>query len=173
MLQASRLILVVGFLMPLACCDWLEGSGTGRGAEAAPPPVRLTGRVTDAAGILSAGEEAALTTKLKRLEGKTGRQFVVATVRSLGGRDVADFTTDLANSWGVGRAEQNDGLVLLVAPTERKVRIAVGYGLERRLPNAICQQIIDEHMLPRFRQGDLPGGIEAGADALIARLRST
>ena len=96
--------------------------------------------------------------------------MVIVTVSTLGGRDVADFTRDLANSWGIGRKGHNDGVVLLVAPNERKVRIAVGYGLEKALPNALCQKIIDEQMLPRFREGDLPAGIEAGSRALIARL---
>jgi uncharacterized protein len=71
----------------------------------------------------------------------------------------------------LGRKGYNDGVVLLVAPNEHKVRIAVGYGLEKQLTDEICQQIIAEKMLPRFREGQLAGGIQAGADALIARLQ--
>jgi uncharacterized protein len=108
--------------------------------------------------------------KLAELERTTKHQLVVATVPSLGGRDVANFSRDLANAWRIGRNGNNDGVVLLVAPNERKVRIAVGYGLEKALTHEVCQQIIDSSMLPHFRQGDLPGGIEAGVDALIARL---
>ena len=96
--------------------------------------------------------------------------MVVATVPTLGGADVATFTKDLANKWGIGRKDYDDGVVLLVAPNERKVRIAVGYGLEKSLTPDLCKQIIDQQMLPRFREGDLAGGIEAGAKALIARL---
>lgn len=96
--------------------------------------------------------------------------MVVVTVPTLGGADIATFTRDLANSWGIGRKGHDDGVVILVAPNERKVRIAVGYGLENVLTHDLCKQIIDEQMLPRFRQGDLPGGIESGANAVIARL---
>lgn len=96
--------------------------------------------------------------------------MVVATVRTLGGQDIATFTRNLANAWGIGRKDYNDGVVLLVAPNERKARIAVGLGLEKALPDALCRQIMDEQMLPRFREGDLSAGIEAGVDALIARL---
>ena len=136
----------------------------------AAPIVPLTGRVTDAAHVLSPEQISNLTVKLEQLERTTKHQLVVATVPSLGGRDVADFAKDLGNRWAIGRKEYNDGVVLLVAPHERKVRIAVGYGLEKVLTHEVCQQIIDTLMLPRFRKGDLPGGIEAGTDALIARL---
>jgi uncharacterized protein len=103
------------------------------------------------------------------LEAATGRQFVVVTVPTLGGQDIAVFTRDLGRHWGIGRKGHNDGVILLVAPAERKVRIAVGYGLERILTDALCGEIIAEKILPRFRQGDLPGGIQSGADALVAR----
>ena len=135
------------------------------------PVVPLTGRVTDAAHILSPEQVSRLTVKLEQLERTTKHQLVLTTVPSLGGLDVADFTRDLANKWGIGRKGYNDGVVLLVAPNEMKVRIAVGYGLEKTLTHEVCQQIIDGSMLPRLRKGDLPGGIEAGADALITRLR--
>jgi uncharacterized protein len=130
----------------------------------------LAGRVTDAAHILSSEQKAKLSAKLQQFERATRHQMVVATVPTLGGRDVADFTRDLSNSWGIGRKGYNDGVVLLVAPNELKVRIAVGYGLEKKLTHVVCQQIIDNAILPRFRRGDLAGGIEAGTDALIARL---
>ncbi len=126
---------------------------------AAPPSLALTGRVTDAAEILTPAQEASLSAKLERLERMTNHQMVIATVPSLGGLDVATFARNLANSWGIGRKGHNDGVVLLVAPNERKVRIAVGYGLEKTLTHALCKQIIDEQMLPRFRKGDLPLGI--------------
>ena len=96
--------------------------------------------------------------------------MVVATVPTLGGADVATFTKDLANSWGIGRKGYNDGVMILVAPNEREVRLAVGYGLEKSLTHDLCKEIIEERMLPRFREGDLPGGIEAGTNAVIARL---
>ena len=137
----------------------------------APPAIPLAGRVTDAAHILSAAERSALTIKSERLERATQHQMVVVTIPSLGGRDIADFARDLGNSWGIGRKGYDDGVILLVAPHERKVRIAVGYGLEKTLTSSVCQKIIDESILPRFRKGDLAGGIEAGTDALVKRLR--
>lgn len=96
--------------------------------------------------------------------------MVVVTVPTLEGQEIAAFTRDLGNAWGIGRIGKDDGVVLLVAPTERKVRIAVGFGLEEQLTDAVCQHIVDAEMLPRFREGDLPAGIAAGADALIERL---
>lgn len=161
--------------LALACSNGQANSSNANQDAARPvtfpvPTLALTGRVTDAAEILTPEQEAALSTKLERLERATGHQMVIATVPTLGGTDVATFTKDLANSWGIGRKGYNDGVVLLVAPNERKVRIAVGYGLEKSLTNDICKQIIDEQILPRFREGDLPGGIEAAANVLIARL---
>jgi len=94
--------------------------------------------------------------------------MVVVTVTSLGGRDVADFARDLGNSWGIGRKCHDDGIMLLVAPNERKIRIAVGYGLEKTLTLDLSQRIIDQRILPAFRRGDLPGGIEAGARAVMS-----
>lgn len=134
------------------------------------PAIRLTGRVTDAASIIGTAQEAALSDQLEQFERATGHQMVVVTVETLEGRDVADFTRDLANAWGIGRQGHHDGVVVLVAPHERKVRIAVGYGLEQSLPDSVCQKIIDEQMLAPFRRGDFERGIEAGVSALIDEL---
>lgn len=135
--------------------------------------IPLGGRVTDAANILSSEQEAVLTDRLALLEKSTKHQVVVVTANSLGGRDVADFTRDLANAWGIGRKDHDDGVVILVAPNERKVRIAVGHGLERTLPDPLCKAIIEQNMLPRFRDGNFYGGIEAGIGALIEGLKRT
>ena len=165
--------VVVALGLAAACSNGQpdsQATGNVAAAKAAAPSVALTGRVTDAARILSPDQQLRLTAKLAALEQTTGHQLVVVTVPTLDGADVATFTTNLANAWGIGRRGHDDGVVLLVAPKERNVRIAVGYGLEQRLPNALCQRIIDAHMLPHFRQGDVPGGIEAGADALVAEL---
>ena len=111
-----------------------------------------------------------MTLKLEELERATQHEMVVVTVTTLGGRDVASFTRDLGSRWGVGR-KSNDGVVLLVAPKEQMVWIAVGKGLEGKLTKEACQQILDDTMMPRFRAGDLADGIDAGTDALIALLR--
>src|SRR5258705_2078361 len=172
----KRLLITLAWALMATACSYGQSSSTESIASAtattpaALPALPLAGRVTDAAHILSAEQVAKLTAKLEQLEVATHHQMVIATVPTLGGRDVADFTKDLSNSWEIGRKGFNDGVVLLVAPNERKVRIAVGYGLEKTLTHAVCQQIIDNAMVPRFRHGDLVGGIEAGTDALIARL---
>jgi uncharacterized protein len=142
----------------------------GNSAVSHPSVIALAGRVTDAANILDPAQEAALTAKLEELERRTKHQMVIVTAPSLGGRDIADFTRDLANDWGIGREKEDDGVVLLVAPNERKVRIAVGYGLEKTLTHDVCAQIIKDQMLSRFGNGDLPGGIDAGTNELIGRL---
>jgi uncharacterized protein len=113
-----------------------------------PVAIRLNGRVTDAANIPPLADEEAITAKLAVLERSTGHQMVVATVPSLDGEDISIFTTDLANAWGIGRKGHHDGVVLLIAPNERKVRIAVGYGLEKSLPNDACSEIIARHHSP-------------------------
>lgn len=132
--------------------------------------VPLAGRITDAANIIGEEREAALSDRLADFEEATKHQMVVVTVNSLQGRDIADFTRDLANAWGIGRKDYNDGVVVLVAPNERKVRISVGYGLERELPTSLCQTIINEKMLPHFANGKMEQGIEAGVSALVDKL---
>ena len=175
MRQFFRKIVFVSTLFTLACSNGQASSEAAtrtpsENSEFLAAAVRLDGRVTDAAHVLSLQQQASLSDKLEKLEQSTKHQLVVATVPSLGGRDVAEFTRDLANAWGIGRKGYDDGVVLLVAPRERKVRIAVGHGLEKRLTNEICLQIIRQEILPRFRAGDLSGGVEAGTDALISQL---
>ena len=97
---------------------------------------------------------------------------MVATVSSLEGREIEEYGYQLGRHWGIGQSEANNGLILLVAPNERKVRIEVGYGLEGIMTDALSHQIIERDILPRFRQDDYPGGIIAGADAIIAQLQA-
>ncbi|QUL38228.1 YgcG family protein [Erythrobacter sp. JK5] len=138
---------------------------------AQPEFPELTGRVVDNADIISPEIEAQLTAKLEALETQTQRQLVIATVPDLQGYDIADYGYQLGREWALGDAERNDGALLLVAPTERKVRIEVGYGLEGYLTDALSALIIQNQILPRFRNEDMPGGIVAGADAIIAQLQ--
>ena len=137
---------------------------------AAPTFPVLTGRVVDDANILSPGIETALTTKLETLEKSTGRQLVVATVPSLQGYEIEDYGYQLGRTWGIGQKGTNTGALLIVAPTERKVRIEVGYGLEPVLTDALSSVIIQTAVLPKFKAGDLEGGVVAGTDAVIAQL---
>ena len=131
---------------------------------------KLTGRVVDAANIIPDAEEARLTQKLQALETQSQRQLVIATIPDLQGYDISDYGYRLGREWGIGDKQRNDGALLIVAPKERKVRIEVGYGLEPVLTDGFSWLIIDQQILPRFKQGDMAGGIEAGADAIIKQL---
>jgi uncharacterized protein len=133
---------------------------------------KLTGRVVDGANIIPDADEAALTQKLEALETASSRQLVVATIPSLQGYDIADFGYRLGRHWGIGQKGANNGIILLVAPNERKVRIDVGYGLEPIMTDALSHQIITQQILPAFKRNDYPGGINAGADAIIAQLQA-
>lgn len=130
----------------------------------------LTGRVVDRADMISPHTEQSLSQRLADLEAATTDQFVIATTESLDGRPIEEVGLALGNGWGVGQKGTNNGVILLVAPNERKVRIEVGFGLEATLTNRLCAQIIADDILPHFREGRMEAGIVAGADALIARL---
>jgi len=132
------------------------------------PP--LTGRVVDGAEILSARAEADLAGTLEAYERSTGIQIVVATVADLGGEDIETYGNQLARHWAIGRKDKNDGIVLLVAPNDRAVRIEVGYGLEGQLTDALSSVIIHSSILPAFRSGDFDGGVRAGVGGIIAAL---
>ena len=139
-------------------------------ALAAPTFPKLSGRVVDEANLLSPATEAALTQKLEALETTTGRQLVVATLPSLQGLEIEEYGYQLGRAWKLGGEKTDDGAVLIVAPNERKVRIEVGYGLEPVLTDALSSVIIQSAILPRFKAGDMEGGVVAGADALIQQL---
>jgi len=139
-------------------------------ADAALSFPQFTGLVTDAANIIPADQKAALEAKLQALQQQTGRQLVVATVPDLQGDDIADYGYQLGRSWGVGLKGNNNGAILIVAPNERKVRIEVGYGLEPVLTDAFSSVVIQQAIIPRFKAGDMVGGISAGVDALAQQL---
>ena len=139
-------------------------------AWAAPKFPALTGRVVDDANILSSQTKADLNTKLAALEQKTSRQLVVVTIPSLGGYEISDYGYQLGRAWGIGQKSLNNGILFIVAPTEHKTRIEVGYGLEPIVTDALSSVIIQTQVLPPFRKGDFNAGVEAGADALIEQL---
>ena len=151
---------------------WAHGFGllvvlVAASAVAAPTFPTLTGRVVDEAGIIPADVEARLDAKLKALEDKTTDQLVVATVKSLQGYEIQDYGVQLGRAWAIGQRAKNNGVILLVAPNERKVGFEVGYGLEGDLTDALTQVIIQNAILPRFRADDMAGGIERGVDDTI------
>jgi uncharacterized protein len=137
---------------------------------AAPTFPPLTGRVVDDAHVLSPEVQADLTAKLAALETKTGRQLVVVTLPSLQGYDIQDYGYQLGRAWGIGQKDKDTGVLFIVAPSEKKVRIEVGYGLEPVLTDALSGVILQEQVLPKFRSGDVAGGVAAGTDALVQQL---
>ena len=147
----------------LALGLWLAGA-----LAADFPP--LTGRVVDAAHILSPITAADLERKLTDLEQKSGIQLVVATVPSLGGQEIEPYANALFRAWKLGEAKKNKGALLLIAPNERRVRIEVGYGLEGTLTDAVSGLIIRNAIAPRFRTGDFNGGVTQGVDDIITTL---
>jgi uncharacterized protein len=130
----------------------------------------LTGRVVDAAGVLDPANRKALVARLEALEAATSDQLVVATVASLRGEPIESYANRLFNIWKLGRKDRNNGVLLLVAPSERKVRIEVGYGLEGTLTDAVAKLIIERSIVPRFRNGDFAGGIAHAVDDIVSVL---
>lgn len=171
------------FLLPLVllgatACD---AQAPDKGAPARPlaaveaparPIPALTGRIVDRADLLDARTEAALSARLAALEKATTDQVVVVTVPSLEGESIAALGLRLGRGWSIGQKTFNNGVLLIVAPTQRQARIEVGYGLEGLLTDETAAQIMEEQLVPRFREGHFEQGIEAGVGAIDATLRS-
>lgn len=130
----------------------------------------LTGRIVDSANLIAPEVRQRIDDKIKAHEDKTSDQLVVATVPSLQGVTIEDYANGLFRHWQLGQKAKNNGVLLLVAPNERKVRIEVGYGLEGALTDALSSVIISTAITPKFRTGDFAGGIEAGVDAILSIL---
>ena len=126
--------------------------------------------MVDGANILSDATKSDLDHKLAALEAKTSRQLVVVTLASLQGYEISDYGYQLGRAWGIGQAKLNNGVLLIIAPTEHKARIEVGYGLEPIVTDALSEVILQKAVLPKFRTGDFNGGVEGGVDALIQQL---
>ena len=131
---------------------------------------RLSGRVVDAAGVLGASTRAELDRQLEAHERATGQQIVVATVPDLAGLTIEEYGYQLGRAWGIGSKERNTGVVLIVAPAQRKVRIEVGYGVEGDLTDAVSSYIISTRIVPEFRRGNYDAGVRAGVSAIIEAL---
>jgi len=142
----------------------------GSAATAAIPP-RPEGPVYDGANILPPTDEAALDAKLRAYNAATGRSVIVATVPSLDGLDEVTYGQEMAEAWDIGGAKTEYGVLLLVAPKERRVRIATARGAQlEKLNDILAGQIIRNEITPRFKAGDYPGGIAAGVNAIVAQL---
>lgn len=142
-------------------------AGLSAFAQTFPP---LTDRVVDAANLLKPEERAAIEARLKAHEDRTTNQVVVATVPSLEGTGIEDYANRLFRTWRLGEAKTNNGVLLLVAPKEREVRIEVGYGLEGTLTDALAKLVIAAIITPNFQQGRFVDGMNGGVDAVTGIL---
>jgi uncharacterized protein len=149
------LALLAGLLLTLA-------AASGRAQLSEPKFPALTGRIVDEARLLTAEDRSAIEAELTQLESKSTDQLVVVTLRSLQGFDIADYGYRLGRAWGIGQQGKNNGILLIVAPQERKVRIEVGRGLEPVMTDLLSGLIIQNTILPRFRRGEFSAGIRAG-----------
>ncbi|MBS1146569.1 MAG: hypothetical protein H6R08_745 [Proteobacteria bacterium] len=143
-------------------CFWFALSAW---AQVAVPD--LSRRVTDLTATLTAQQTAELDTQLAALEARKGSQIAVLIVPTLDGEDIAQFGIRVADKWKIGRTKVDDGVILIVAKNDRKLRIEVGYGLEGAIPDAIAKRVIAEIITPYFKAGDFYGGIAAGVGQLI------
>ena len=139
-------------------------------AQTLQPVPALTARVIDQTGTLDAAQLQALDAKLTAFEQSRGAQIVLLMVASTGLEDITDYAQRVGDSWKIGRKDIGDGLLLVVAKNDRKVRIATTKTLEGALPDLATKQIIDNAITPRFRQGDFAGGLSAAADQIMARI---
>ncbi|WP_292970702.1 TPM domain-containing protein [Novosphingobium sp.] len=153
---AGALVLLFAVLVP----NWAQ-------AQSFP---ELTGPVVDQANVIPDDQEARIAQKLVALKTQSQRQLQVVTVSSLEGYDIADYANRLFRSWQLGDKQRNDGVMLLIAPNDRKLRIEVGYGMEGIVTDGYSFLVINQIILPKFKAGDMPGGIEAGADALVKQM---
>ena len=131
---------------------------------------QLTGRIVDQANIISEDARRVIEPKLADLEARSGIQLVVATINSLEGQEIEPYANELFRTWKLGEKAKNNGVLLLVAPKERRVRIEVGYGLEGTLTDALAKVIITNAITPRFKTGEFSDGISRGVDDIITVL---
>ncbi len=157
-LRAGLLLLFALLLQPLAQAQ----------AQAQQPNFpELTGRVVDLAGLLNESEEADLNSQLEEHEQQTSNQIVLVTLASLDGYDIADYANQLGRAWEIGTSEEDNGVLLVIAPNDRQVRIEVGYGLEGALTDSLSSIIIQREILPAFRENNYRDGIRQGVNAIV------
>ena len=150
------LVLLLGLLAGLA------------GAQGVLPVPALSGHVIDSTGTLSAAQQQALESKLSAFEARSGSQVVVLMVPTTQPEDIASYANRVGDTWKIGRKAVGDGLLLIVAKDDRKLRIEVARALEGAVPDLAASRIINEAITPRFKQGDFAGGVDAGVDQIMA-----
>ncbi len=160
-IRARAALILVAFAVSLSCNVWAQD------LQAIPP---LSARVIDTSGTLDAGQKQALEAKLEAFEKARGAQIVILMVPTTLPEDITDYAQRVGDAWKIGRADIGDGLLLVVAKNDRKVRIATTKALEGAIPDLAARQIIDNAITPRFRQADFAGGLDAAADQIMARI---
>lgn len=148
--------LLIGFLLLFHC---------SLASALDVPPLR--GRVNDYAGVMSQEQARSLESRLAQFEQETGHQVAVLTIPTLDGEDIEGFSIRVAENWKLGKKGFDNGVILIVAVKDRRLRLEVGYGLEGVLPDAIAKRITSEYIVPHFRSQDYAGGIIAGIDAVL------
>lgn len=155
-----------------AALVWLLGTAcalvAAQGVQALPA---LSARVIDQTGTLDAASKAALETKLAAFEQERGSQVVVLMVATTAPEDIADYTQRLGDAWKIGRPNVGDGVLFVIAKDDRRLRIATAKTLEGAIPDLLARRILDQAVTPALRQGDYAGGISAGVDQILARIR--
>jgi uncharacterized protein len=164
----TKLLRTVGLGALLA---WLALLGAAAWAQDLRPVPPLSARVIDQTATLTAPQTAALEAKLATFEAEAGPQIVLLLVPGTAPEDIAAYAQRVADTWKIGRREVGDGVLVLVAKDERAVRIEVAKALEGAIPDLAARQIIDQALVPAFRQGDMAGGLNVAIDRLAARIR--
>ncbi|SHE83352.1 uncharacterized protein SAMN04487965_0748 [Microbulbifer donghaiensis] len=162
-MHSRRLVTLTIALTALLCA-------LGAIADVQFPP--LSGRVVDKANLLRPETEFRLTEMMQRHEKETSNQLVVVTLPDLQGLTIEEYGYQLGRHWQIGQKGKDNGALLIVAPSERKIRIEVGYGLEGALTDALSANIIHTKILPQFRSGDFDGGVTAGVQSIIAAIKN-
>lgn len=167
---AATALAAAGWRLVLAALCLLMTSAAVLAQGVLPVPA-LAGRVIDQTGTLDAAQQAALTQKLANIEQTLGSQVVVLLVPTTQPEDIAAYAQRVGDSWNVGRRHVGDGLLIVVATQDRRVRIEVAKALEGAIPDLMAQRIINEHITPAFKAGDYAGGLNAAVNALAARIK--
>ncbi len=164
----SKLIFIL-----MALFSWLVSGQTmpPLDDDGLPAIPKVQTSVYDYANIFPDGQQKALEQKLIRYGDSTGTQIVVASIPSLKGRDINFYTTNWAHKWGIGQEREDNGIFILIAPKERKVFIATGYGVEDRLTDALSKRIVEKILIPHFKKGDYIGGVNRAADVIFSILQ--
>ena len=134
-------------------------------------PPRASRLVTDYTGTLSAAQQNQLESKLVDFNNSTSTQIAVVIMKSIGGYEINDYAVQLANKWGIGQQDKNNGILILLAMESREVSIQIGYGLEGAAPDVLAKRIIENEMIPHFKQANFYAGIDKGTDALMALVK--